>query len=124
MKKLIFVILFCLLNVFAFAQEKSTLDFKLGVGRAVLGSGDYWLYRFEGELTKKWNKLISSSVAINVGIGYDNQIFLRHANSFHADLNVFISPFGNQRANNFKIGTGFCVDKCQCNRFARQKIGV
>jgi hypothetical protein len=107
MQKISCILLFMtVVSINVKAQVQSTLDFKLGVGRAVLGTGDFGLYRFESELTKKWNKYVSSSLAINVGFGYSNSVGLRQANSLHADLNVFVSPFGNQRRNNFKIGTG------------------
>ncbi|SFE81879.1 hypothetical protein [Thermoflexibacter ruber] len=106
MKKL-FILYLLLLSNFAFAQEKVlTTDLKLGVGRAVLGTGDYQMYRFESELTKKITQWVSASVAIYIGVGYDNTLFLRQVNAVGTDLNVFLSPFGNHRTHNFKIGTG------------------
>jgi hypothetical protein len=105
MKNLIIILL--LLSSSLFAQEKtSTLDFKLGVGRASLGNGDYGMFRLENELTKKFGKWLSSSISINVGIGCDNTVFLRQTNALSADWSLFISPFGNYRKNNFKVGTG------------------
>ena len=108
MKNLILIML-VLWGNFAFAQEKkqSTIDFKLGIGYAQFGTGDYGMTRFEAEITKKWNKWLSTSAAINTGIGYNNPPFFYQVNALHGDLNVFISPFGNQRRNNFKLGTGF-----------------
>lgn len=106
MKKHFIILLVCLSN-FIYAQNKpSSLDFKIGVGNAMLGTGDYHLMRFESELTKKWNRWLSNSFAVNVGIGYRSAPYFRQANSLHADLNVFVSPFGNHRRNNLKIGTG------------------
>jgi hypothetical protein len=106
MEKLIIILLF--LSSYAFGQEKlSTTDLKLGVGVANLGTGDYQMNRFESEFTKKFTKWLSSSVAVNVGIGYSDYVLLRQVNALSADLNVFVSPFGNQRKHNFKIGTGF-----------------
>ncbi|MCU0390793.1 MAG: hypothetical protein MUE81_06710 [Thermoflexibacter sp.] len=111
MKTLFFSIL-----LFAFTWEStaqdvrpSTVDFKIGIGRALLGTGDYGFYRFENEVTKKWTKWFSTSLVLSIGTGYNNQFPIRHINTFHADFNLFVSPFGNQRINNFKIGTGFTV---------------
>jgi hypothetical protein len=109
MKTILFSFLFFFALSVAQAQDKpSTIDFKFGVGVALLGTGDYSLYRFESELTKKWHSLISSSFAFNVGAGYRGGTagYLYHVNSYHADLNLFLSPFGNQRRNNLKMGTG------------------
>jgi hypothetical protein len=106
MKKLIVILLF--LSNCAYAQEKpSTTDLKLGVGVANLGKGDYKMNRFESEVTKKFTKWLSGSVAVNVGIGYSDYVSLRQVNTLSADLNLFVSPFGNQKKHNFKIGTGF-----------------
>lgn len=90
-------------------------DIKLGIGASFLGTGDMLIGKLEGEATRKWNRIISNSVAL--GIGYGDQKFYYnptynykslHQQTFttHLDGNVFVSPFGNDRLYNLKLGTG------------------
>ncbi len=80
----------------------------------------------EGELTWKWNKIISSSVLLGMGYGDigpryyrvavdNNGNYIRQERNIEpafvmqADGNVFVSPFGNDKRYNFKIGTGLSL---------------
>ncbi len=88
-------------------------ELKLGVGVSFLGTGDVYVVKLEGEALRRWNRYFSGSLAIGAGYGdsrwYENPeyitLFLRSA-TVHLDGNFFFSPFGNDRAYDFKIGTG------------------
>ena len=88
-------------------------EVKLGVGVSFLGTGDVYVLKLEGEAIHRWNRHFSGSLAIGAGYGdsrwYENQeyttLFVRNT-TVHLDGNFFFSPLGNDRAYNFKIGTG------------------
>lgn len=92
--------------------KTSTIDVKLGVGASFLGSGDVLVGKLEAELTKKWNRFLTNSVALNVGYGddkwYSDYAWLRTFTT-HLDGNVFLSPFGNHHRYNLKLGTGLSL---------------
>nr|WKN38795.1 hypothetical protein K4G66_08775 [Tunicatimonas sp. TK19036] len=93
-------------------------DIKLGVGLSFLGTGDMLVGKLEGEVTRKWNRIFSKSLALGIGYG-DNRLYYRptidyhtsHQQTFttHLDGNVFVSPFGNNGRYNFKLGTGLSL---------------
>jgi hypothetical protein len=90
----------------------STVDVKGGVGASFLGSGDILIGKLEGELTKKWNRFLSNSVALNVGYGDDkwySDYPWQRTFTAHLDGNVFLSPFGNHHRYNLKLGTGLSL---------------
>ncbi len=93
-------------------SNASTIDVKLGVGASFLGSGDVFVGKLEGEVTKKWNRFLSNSVALNFGYGddkwYSDYAWLRTFTA-HLDGNVFLSPFGNHHRYNLKLGTGLSL---------------
>ncbi len=91
--------------------DRSTVDVKLGLGASFLGSGDVYVGKLEGELTKKWNRFLSNSVSLNLGYGNDKWYYGRGQRTFttHLDGNVFLSPFGNHRGYNLKLGTGLSL---------------
>ncbi len=98
------LIIFALgLSSAVFAQEKpSTVDMKFGVG--MVRMMDTKLYKFENELTKKWNRFLSSSLSLSFAVGGGANI--KSLTTLNADINGFVSPFGNQEKHNFKLGTG------------------
>jgi hypothetical protein len=119
MKHISFVFFMSLLAAFgvsgrAAAQsvKPSTLDVKGGLGVSFLGSGDVLVGKLEGELTKKWNRFLSNSVALNFGYGDDNWYSdypWQRTFTTHLDGNVFLSPFGNHHRYNLKLGTGLSL---------------
>ncbi len=115
-----------LLASFAQSVDRSTRDVKLGLGLSHLGTGDILIYKAEGEFTNKGNKIISNSVLLGVGYGDVGPRYYRVAldnngnyitekriinPSFttHIDGNVFVSPFGNHRVYNLKLGIGISL---------------
>jgi hypothetical protein len=103
MKKHFIIIIFFCLGSSVFAQEKpATVDIRFGVG--MVRMQDIRLYRFENELTKKWNRFLSSSLSLNFAVGGGETI--KSLTALNGDINVFVSPFGNQKKHNFKLGTG------------------
>ncbi len=99
-------------RVTAQSGNASTVDVKLGVGASFLGSGDLLVGKLDGELTKKWNRFLSNSVALNFGYGDDNWYSdypWQRTFTTHLDGNVFLSPFGNHHRYNLKLGTGLSL---------------
>lgn len=94
-------------------QGQVVREAKLGLGISFLGTGDVYVVKLEGEALHRWNRYFSSSLAVGMGYGdsqwYDtfeySTLFSRNA-TVHLDGNFFFSPFGNDRAYHFKIGTG------------------
>lgn len=124
MRITIIILLISFTTVTAYAQ--SNLDFKLGFGVSNLGTGDKLVGKLEGEITRKWNRILSNSILLGVGYGdfYSRKVpqptndpdhvtfRKREFNpSFltHLDVNVFASPFGNDKIYNLKIGTGASI---------------
>lgn len=112
-----FVVLpFILLTNTSSAQyiDSSTVDIKFGLGPSYLKTGTILIGKAEVELTRKWNSYISQSVSVSGGYG-DVKVYDKYASAHqtaftaHIDANIFLSPFRNNRYNNFKLGTGFSV---------------
>ncbi|MCK5789105.1 MAG: hypothetical protein KAH32_08900 [Chlamydiia bacterium] len=102
MKNLIFsILLFTTLHSFA-QDETGKFDFKFGVGSTFLGSGDIVTISFRNELNYRINNYFSSSVKLGYGKG-DNCGIQSYVSG---DIDVFISPFRNNRNGDFRIGVG------------------
>ncbi len=88
-------------------------EVKVGVGTSLLGTGDVLVAKLEGEAIHQWNRILSGSVAVGIGYGdtqwYDpdefSTLFSRDA-IVHLDGNAFVSPFGNDKLYQLKLGTG------------------
>ncbi|MEK6476579.1 hypothetical protein WJR50_03555 [Catalinimonas sp. 4WD22] len=121
MRKIIIILLISVTSVTAYAQ--SSMDFKLGFGASNLGTGDKLVGKLEGEVSRKWNRILSNSILLGVGYGdFYSRMVPQPTNdpthvtyrerefnpSFltHLDANVFASPFRNDKIYNLKIGTG------------------
>lgn len=91
------------------AKAQIVHDAKLGIGASFLGTDDMLIGKAEGEVTRKWNRIVSNSVALGIGYGdsklYNSTFHLRTFTA-HLDANVFVSPFGNRGIYNFKLGAG------------------
>ncbi|WP_242927514.1 hypothetical protein [Pontibacter vulgaris] len=116
---IIFIVMLFGLSEIARAQTglEGKLDIKVGIGGLLLAqeetNANILVGAMEAELTKKYNKLISGSVAVGLGYGNRTSIIsedLKHyALATHVDGNVFLSPFGNNRNYNLKLGTGATI---------------
>ncbi|MBN1650752.1 MAG: hypothetical protein JW857_05460 [Bacteroidales bacterium] len=106
MKKLTFIIIAIILTVNLSAQEKPRkFDFKIGSGIGFMGSGDAMTLCLENELDYKLSNYFSTSIGI--GIGRTSVSETRHNDYLQGSLNVFISPFRNDKRNNFRVGVGY-----------------
>ncbi len=106
MKKTIILIITAALIISLNAQEKvHKFDFKIGSGLGFMGSGDLTALCFENELNYKLNNYFSTSLSL--GIGRSKEYKERHNDYLQGSLNLFISPFRNDKKNNFKIGLGY-----------------
>jgi len=106
MKKtvLIFITLITVFNVTAQVNTHK-LDFKIGSGIGFMGDGDLTALCLENELNYKLNSYLSTSISLGVARSLVNEN--RHNDYLQGSLNLFISPFRNNRLNNFKIGAGY-----------------
>lgn len=111
MKKLIFVLIYTVIAVNLFCQKNnSNIDIRLGAGFSFLGSGDNFTNMLENELNYNLNNYLTISPSLAVGItsGHYKE---SGANLVHGAINIFLSPFRNNRFFNFRIGTGVNVYK-------------
>ena len=92
-------------SIQAIGQENSNkLDIRLGTGISLLGSGDMITFNYENELNLKLNHYLTSSVSIN--LGRSNYGVKETASFIQGNVNVFISPFKNDKRLDFRVGTG------------------
>ncbi|VBB47154.1 hypothetical protein TRIP_D420073 [uncultured Paludibacter sp.] len=106
MRKPILIVLTLFFLIQLSAQDYSNkFDYKLGAGLGFMGNGDLTTVTFENEVTYKLNKYFSSAISFEIGRSIKNMV----ANNDYLErgINVFISPFKNNRRNNFKIGGGY-----------------
>lgn len=103
-------LLFVSLGFSANAQGPGFLkntDVQFGAGYAFLGTGDFTAMTFEAGFTKKWNRLLSSSISANAGHADGSWLF--ENTFFAADAKAWFSPFGNDGKHNFKAGAGISL---------------
>lgn len=79
-------------------------DIKLGVGNGFFDPRDNSLLKIETEFSHKWNRYVTNSLSLNYGTMYRG--ISESLSIFHVDMNIFYSPFKNNKRHNFKIGTG------------------
>jgi hypothetical protein len=74
------------------------------VGTSLLGTGDMHTLMLENEL----NYFISNSFATSISLGYgrSNYGVFETASFVQGNLNIYFSPFKNNKKNDFRIGTG------------------
>lgn len=102
MKKNIFILLVSL-SLTVFSQE-SKFDFRLGVGSTFLGTGDMLTIAYENELNYNINNYLT--VSPSIGFAKSNYGVNNMANYMQGNLNLFFSPFKNNKTNDFRIGLG------------------
>ncbi|MFA0963447.1 hypothetical protein AB9P05_16705 [Roseivirga sp. BDSF3-8] len=88
----------------AYAQIDSRTDIRFGVARTILGTGDISTTTFETELNYKINSFFTTAISLNYGIGDDQTTGT--ASYAQGNTNLFISPFGNTRVIDFRVGGG------------------
>lgn len=96
---------FIFLSLPLIGQDNSgKIDFRAGGGISLLGTGDMLTFVFENELNYKLTRFFSSSLSIDLGRSNDG--VFETASFTQGNFNVFISPFSNKRAIDFRLGTG------------------
>ncbi len=130
------VVLFFLIAGFVnvYAQDepaRKKFDIRFGAGWSLLGTGDLGAANFENEFNFKFSRYFTTSASFNYGrvdnnrevvetstiVGPDNLAYQRtvtepwyHVASFlQGNINLFISPFRNNRKNDLRIGGGISV---------------
>lgn len=106
MKKTIILLLALNFLFYLNAQQKmSRFDFKFGSGIGFMGDGDMLTLGFENDLNYKINNYLSAGILLNYGKS-DHGVDI-HSDYLMGGVNIFFSPFKNNKKNNFKIGTGY-----------------
>ncbi len=82
-------------------------DFRAGVGRTILGTGDMWTNVVDGELNFTVNNYLA--VGTSLAVGRSNTGVFINSSFTQGNINMFISPFGNDRISDFRVGGGFTV---------------
>jgi len=104
MKQLIFI-LSALLSLSLFSQEKlSKFDIRIGTGSSFGGSGDFIFKTFENELNYRINNYFTMSPSF--GFAKSDYGVYNLGSYLHGDMNFFVSPFKNNKFNDFRIGLG------------------
>ncbi|MCZ2101748.1 MAG: hypothetical protein LC107_09445 [Chitinophagales bacterium] len=111
-KKFLAIFVFCVVLFGANAQsEMRKFDIKIGVGVGQDRLNDVLLYNLENELTYKMNTYFIASAFVNLGRGGElnpDHLAIGDSNvsSVLGGFNILISPFKNNKVNNFKVGAG------------------
>ncbi len=111
MKK-IFFLLFVLATLPLLAQNRSEthrFDLRLGFGVTILGTGDFIACNFQNELNYRISPYFSSSVSLNIGRSNVSAANQSGASFVQGNLNIYVSPFKNNRRNDFRLGGGISV---------------
>ena len=135
MKKISLFVLFVLMIVNAFAQDepvRKKFDLRFGAGWSLLGTGDLGAVNFENEFNFKFSRYFTASASFNFGrvaserediftayyvdasgnvVNSSTTVFnWPHYGTFlQGNMNIFISPFRNNRMNDLRIGAGISV---------------
>lgn len=98
----LFLLVFCL-NIGAQNNPKR-IDLRFGLGASLIGSGDLIAKMYEVELNRKFSSYFATGVSLAFGRNSSGEY--NHASFEQSNLNFFISPFRNNRRNDFRIGAG------------------
>jgi len=107
-KKLLIV--FFLIGSFQLSAQLSEkkFDLRIGAGATLLGSGDMITFSFENELNYRMNPYFTS--ALSFAFGKSNTGVWETASYLQGNLSMFLSPFKNNRYNDFRLGLGISVN--------------
>jgi len=105
MKNILFVLILFIASIEGFSQVKlEKLDVRFGAGTSLLGSGDFLTAMFENEVNYKLNYLFT--ISPNISYGKSDFGVALSASFIQFNLNFFISPFKNNKKNDFRVGGG------------------
>jgi hypothetical protein len=104
MKKYLIIILLIGTTQIVAQKRIGKMDWRFGTGISLLGTGDMRTINFENEINYKYNQYFANSISLNCG----RSIFGLYESSFfiQGNLNIYISPFGNDNKNDLRFGTG------------------
>lgn len=84
--------------------EGKRIDIRFGLGASLLGTGDVVVDMYEAELNRKFSRYFTFAVTSAFGKGGEGEF---NTSAFvQSNVNAFISPFRNNRRNDFSIGVG------------------
>jgi hypothetical protein len=90
------------------AQDKpKKFDIRFGIGISLLGTGDMTTINFENEINYKFSQYFSTSFSLN--FGRSNSGVFETSSYIQGNLNIFVSPFRNNKKNDFRVGSGFSI---------------
>ncbi len=117
MRTFMLIIFMLIINLFA-QTDYERFDIRIGIGSSLLGTGDVPTVVLENELNYRMNDFFSASASLSLARGdRENAQFASYEQS---NLNIFISPFRNNRQHDFRIGTGLTVYKVSDNFLIRE----
>ena len=105
----VFILMMCHTYEASAQETKSRVDARLGLGPAFLGTGDIRIYAFEGEVNYRLNQYFA--LGGSLGYAQSRQGTFRsnpyeETSYLQSNVNFYISPFTNQRKNDFRVGVG------------------
>ena len=122
MNKTVLILVIALISTInLLAQQDSTVspivkkdysnkfDLKIGSGFGFMGFGDVVVVCFENEFNYKINKYLTAAISFGFGrsIGNGSGEWKVHNDYLSGSINAFVSPFRNNRRNNFRVGGGY-----------------
>lgn len=107
MNKLHLTLVVLLLTISNLASQNYNKDFsyKLNSGWGFLGDGDLPTLSLENEFAYNINHYLSTSLIL--GIGRNMETSKANSDYLFGSFDMYISPFENNKRNNFKIGGGY-----------------
>ena len=103
--KTIILIVLIAFSLPVIGQEKTdNLDFRLGAGVSLLGTGDITTFNYENEINYKLNPYFTSSASLN--FGRSSQGVSKIASLVQGNINIYFSTFKNNKRFDFRVGTG------------------
>ena len=122
MKNYFIIILFVIATQLNAQDNQKKFDAKFGLGVSLLGTGDMTTLNFENEINFKISQYFSTSFTLNYG--RSNSGIYETSSFIQGNLNIFISPFKNNKKNDFKIGTGFSMMNISDSYYLEPECGV
>ncbi len=107
MKKALLIVLTVIAVQLNAQENPGRFDLRFGMGYSLMGNGDMNIIGFENELNFKISNYFSTAFALNYG--RSNSGVYATTSFIQGNLNVFISPFRNNRKNDFRVGTGLTL---------------
>lgn len=105
MKNIIIIFIFLFISISLNAQKSNSgFDYRFGIGNSFLGTGDMLGVMYENEINYSINNYLSSGISL--GYGKSDYGASETASFLQYNLNVFFSPFKNNKRNDFRVGMG------------------